>query len=255
MPETDRTTVTVERRGGVAVLTLTDVARRNSCNPVLVQQLTEACDGLRHDREVGAVVLRADGPVFSAGGDVDSLLDPPPDRTAVYRGFRALAALPVPVIAAVHAPAIGAGINFLLACDVVVAGRSATFDARFLDVGIHPGGAHLWRMEQRIGRQGTAALLLFGDVLTAEEAERCGLVWRCVPDAELPGLVDGLAGKAAARPRELVRRTKVTLSLSRSLTDPAMAADLEQLAQDWSVRQPAYLDGVARLRARVGQGR
>lgn len=252
MTGTDRTAVTVERRDGVATLALVDVARRNSCNPVLVEQLTAACEALRHDHEIGAVVLRADGPVFSAGGDVDALLDPPADRTAVYRGFRALAALPVPVVAAVHAPAIGAGVNFLLACDVVVAGRSATFDPRFLDVGIHPGGAHLWRMEQRIGRQGTAALLLCGDVLTGEEAERSGLVWRCVPDEELHAVVDGLARRAAARPRELVRRTKVTLSLSRSLTDPGMAADLEQLAQDWSVTQPAYTEGVARLRARLG---
>ncbi|SEO85159.1 enoyl-CoA hydratase-related protein [Trujillonella endophytica] len=246
-----RTAVRVRVRDRVAEVTLVDVGRRNSCNPVLVEQLVRVCDELRHDRSVHVVVLRAEGPVFSAGGDVDSLLEPAGDPTAVYAGFAALAALPVPVLAAVHAPVIGAGVNFLLACDAVVAARSATFDIRFLDVGIHPGGGYLTRMQERIGRQGTAALILFGDVVTAEEAQGCGLVWRCVADEELGTVVGGLAARVAGRDRELLRRTKATLALGPAMTVGRTAAEVEQIAQGWSQRQPAYLAGVERLRARV----
>ncbi|WP_034510779.1 enoyl-CoA hydratase/isomerase family protein [Blastococcus sp. URHD0036] len=251
MVEDERTAVTVQVRDAVAEVTLVDVGRRNSCNPVLVGQLERACAQLRADRSVHVVVLRAEGPVFSAGGDVDSLLDPSGDPTAAYRGFRALAALPVPVVAAVQAPVIGAGVNFLLACDVVLAAESVTFDIRFLDIGIHPAGGYLTRMQERIGRQGTAALILFGDRITAAEAQGCGLVWRAVPDAELDPTVQALTARVAARDRELLRRTKATLALGGALSVGRMAGEVEQIAQDWSQRQPAYLEGVERLRARV----
>ncbi|MFI6705063.1 enoyl-CoA hydratase-related protein [Nonomuraea sp. NPDC050478] len=245
----DRKAVLVEVEDHVAWITLDDVRRRNSLNPVLVGQLAEACAGL--GRDVRAVVLRANGPVFSSGGDMDALGTPADDPTAVYRGFDALAALPVPVLAAVHAPMIGAGVSFALACDVVVAARSATFDPRFLDLAIHPGGGHLWRMEQRVGRQGTAAMVLFGDRLTAEEAERRGLIWRCVADGELMDTARRMAARVAGRSPDAVRRAKATMRLSRSLTDPRMAAGVEQIAQDWSMRQPAFTDAVAALRERV----
>lgn len=247
----ERTAVTLSVEDGVAWITLTDTGRRNSLNPVLVDQLAAACAVVRADRDVRAAVLRADGPVFSAGGDLDALGTTPDDPTAVYRGFEALAALPVPTLAAVHAPAIGAGVSFALACDVIVAGHAARFDPRFLDLAIHPGGGHLWRLEQRVGRQGAAALVLFGEAVTGEEAARLGLVWRCVPDEDLPALVSAMAARAAGRPAGLVRRTKSVLALGRALTDPAEAAGIEQLAQDWSVRQPEHIEAVRRVRERV----
>ncbi|WP_433377907.1 enoyl-CoA hydratase-related protein [Streptosporangium sp. CA-115845] len=248
---TERRAVTVTMEDHVAWITLDDVERRNSLNPVLVRQLADACAEIRRDPDLRAVVLRARGPVFSAGGDIDALGEPVEDPTAVYAGFRALSALPVPVVAAVHAPTIGAGVNFVLACDVVVAARSATFDPRFLDVAIHPGGGHLWRMEQRVGRQGAAAMVLFGETVTAREAERCGLIWRCVEDDDLLDVVRRMTARVVGRSPDLVRRTKATMRLSRSLTDPRMAADLEQVAQDWSMRQPGFAEAVRRLRERV----
>ncbi|OLF13909.1 hypothetical protein BLA60_01620 [Actinophytocola xinjiangensis] len=247
----ERTAVTLTVEDGVAWITLTDPGRRNSLNPVLVTQLADACALVRADRDVRAAVLRAEGPVFSAGGDLDSLGTVPADPTAVYRGFEALAALPVPTLAAVHAPAIGAGVSFALACDVIVAGRSARFDPRFLDLAIHPGGAHLWRLEQRVGHQAATALILFGEAVTGEQAAQVGLAWRCVPDEDLPALVSAMAARAAGRPAPLVRRTKSVMALGRALTDPSAAADVEQVAQNWSVRQPEHLDAVRRVRDHV----
>jgi enoyl-CoA hydratase len=249
MPE--RHAVDLSVADHVARITLADVQRRNSLNPVLVQQLADACAAVRSDPEVRVVVLGAEGPVFSAGGDVDSLGAAVDDPTEVYRGFRAIEALAVPVIAAVHAPMIGAGVSFLLACDVALAADSATFDPRFLDVAIHPGGGHLWRLEQRIGRQGAAAMVLLGDTLTAREAQERGLVWRCVPDGELDREVARLTDRVVRRSPELVRRAKSTLRLGRSLTTARIAADVEQIAQDWSMRQPAFAAAVDDLRARI----
>ena len=137
--------------------------------------------------------------MFCAGGSLDDLLrrDQPP--SAAYAGFLALAEAPVPTIAAVTGAAIGAGVNLPLACDVVIAGESARFDPRFLDVGIHPGGAHLWRLAQRVGPQGAAALVLCGDTLTGPEAVTHGLAWRCVPDDEVRAVAVRLARQAADR--------------------------------------------------------
>jgi enoyl-CoA hydratase len=157
----------------------------------------------------------------------------------------------VPTIALVTGPAVGAGVNLALACDVIVAGESARFDPRFLDVGIHPGGGHLWRLTERVGPQGAAALSLLGDTLTGPEAAARGLAWRCVPDAEGLDLALSFARRAAGRSPELVQRTKRTLRESRPLTDPVAASALELEAQEWSVRQPHFARTVERIRTQL----
>ncbi|WP_035855662.1 enoyl-CoA hydratase-related protein [Cryptosporangium arvum] len=235
---------------GVGRLTLADPAHRNALSRRLSDELAA---GVRALLAEGArvLVLDAEPPVFCAGGSLDGLADRTSPLAASYAGFTALADAPVPTIAAVEGPAIGAGVNLPLACDVVLAGESARFDPRFLDVGIHPGGGHLWRLSRRIGEQGAAALVLCGDVLTGPEAVAHGLAWRCVPDAALPTLADTFAERVAGRSPELVRLTKATLRASRGLRDPADAAAVELAAQEWSVAQPHFRETVARLREHV----
>ena len=104
---------------------------------------------------------------------------------ASTRASSASARSPLPTIAAVNGAAVGAGMNLALACDVRLAGRSARFDTRFLQLGLHPGGGHTWMLQRIAGPQAAAAVVLFGEVLDGEEAERCGLVWRCVDDDAL----------------------------------------------------------------------
>ena len=180
---------------GVAVLTLDDADHRNALSRLMSDALADAVDGALV-RDAGAIVLTAVPPVFCAGGALDDLERPDLDLRAAYAGFLRLAAAPVPTIAVVAGPAIGAGVNLPLACDVVLATPDARFDPRFLDVGIHPGGGHLWRLRERIGRQGAAALVLCGDVLTGEEAVGAGLVWRCLPNDDVLPFALGLAGRA-----------------------------------------------------------
>jgi enoyl-CoA hydratase len=198
-------------------------------------------------------VLAAEPPVFCAGGSLDDLLERSRPLAETYEGFLTLADAPVPTIAAVAGPAIGAGVNLPLACDVVIAGESARFDPRFLDIGIHPGGGHLWRLAQRVGPQGAAALVLCGDVLTGAEAVVAGLAWRCVPDSAVLETALRLARRAASRSPELVRVAKRVLRETTGYTAQAplaVAAELE--AQQWSVEQPYFEETVRALRAKIG---
>jgi enoyl-CoA hydratase len=135
---------------GVAVLTLADPAKRNALSHRLSADLAAAAREVL-DGGARAIVLGAESPVFCSGGSLDDLLARERPLSETYEGFLALAQAPVPTIAAVAGPAIGAGVNLPLACDVVIAGESARFDPRFLDIGIHPGGGHLWRLAQRVG--------------------------------------------------------------------------------------------------------
>jgi enoyl-CoA hydratase len=249
MSSTVRTSLEAD---GVALVTLADPGKRNALSHQVSEDLAAA---VRSVLAGGArsIVLDAEPPVFCAGGSLDDLIARSRPLGETYAGFLELAAAPVPTIAAVAGPAIGAGVNLPLACDVVIAGESARFDPRFLDIGIHPGGGHMWRLARRVGPQGAAALVLCGDSLTGPEAAATGLAWRCVPDEEVMAVSLRLARRAAARSPELVRRAKQVLRATTGY--PAQAADAiaaELEAQQWSVEQPYFEETLKALRARIG---
>jgi enoyl-CoA hydratase len=251
MPDADPDLVRVEvGDDGVAVLTLADPDRRNALRLEMTRALAAAVDtALAAD--VGAIVLAADPPVFCSGGWLDDLLAPRAPLEESYVGMLALADAPVVTIAAVGGAAIGAGVNLPLVCDVIVTSPAARFDPRWLDVGIHPGGGHLWRLERRVGRQAAAALVLCGERVDGREAERIGLAWRCVDtDDELLPEARRLAARAAGRSRPLVQRTKATLRATVDLPDVESAQALELEAQQWSMTQPHFHETLARLRPR-----
>ena len=237
--------------GGVATITLDDPAHRNALSFDMTQAIAAAVGTVLADDSVGAIVVTATAPVFSAGGSLDDLLTPRATLEEIYRGFESIAEAPVPTIAAVGGPAIGAGVNVALACDVIVCSPAARFDPRFLDIGIHPGGGVLWRLRERIGRQATAALVLCGESLDGEGAARSGLAWRCVPDDELLPVAHALAARAAGRPRAVVRRTKQTLDEAAAVTDGAGATAIEIEHQRSSMQDPVFLERVEQLRRKV----
>jgi enoyl-CoA hydratase len=243
--------VTSEVVDGVGAIRLSDPAHRNALSPELSNDLARAVDDVLGEN-AGAIVLTADGPVFSAGGSLDALLSRDVPLAASYAGFTALSSAPVPTIAAVATPVIGAGLNLPLACDVILTAPSARFDPRWLDVGIHPGGGHLWRLSERIGTQGAAALVLCGDVLDGEEAAARGLAWRCVAEEELLPLAMKFAARAAGRSRPLVRRTKTTLQATSQLDTAGQAMAVELEAQEWSMDQPGFADRVRKIQASLG---
>jgi enoyl-CoA hydratase len=143
--------------------------------------------------------------------------------------------------------------NLALACDVRLAARRSKWDTRFLELGLHPGGGHTWMLRRVAGQQTAAAAVLFGEVLDGQEAERCGLAWRCVDDDELLSAATRLAGRAAAAPPALVRRAKQTLAAVANLGTIDEAVALELDAQLWSVRQPEFAERLAALQSRISR--
>jgi enoyl-CoA hydratase len=240
--------VTAEVADGIGLVHLADPVHRNALSPQLSRDLADAVAQVLSE-DVGALVLTAEPPVFCAGGSLDALLARDQPLTAAYAGFIALAEAAVPTIAAVAAPAIGAGVNLPLACDVILASPSARFDPRWLDVGIHPGGGHLWRLAARVGTQGAAALVLCGDVLDGTAAAAVGLAWRCVPDDELLPLAMRFARRAAGRDRPLVTRTKASLRASAAMADANTAMMMELEAQEWSMDQPGFAERIRQIQA------
>jgi len=251
--DADEPRIRLERDGNVAIVTLDDPQRRNALSLEVTTQLAAAVDEVARDESVGALVLTATLPAFCAGGSVDDLLEPRASLREMYAGFLAVAGLPIPTVAAVNGPVIGAGVNLPLACDVILASPSARFDPRFLDLGIHPGGGHLWRMQRLVGRQAAAAMVIFGEALSGEEAVRVGLAWRCVDDDELLSAAVTLARRAADRPRELVARAKAVLDASAAVDTAVDAFELEFPHQEWSMQQPAFRELLAQLRSKLAK--
>ncbi len=203
---------------------------------------------------VGALVVTGEPPAFCAGADLSQLGASREDGLRrIYAGFLAVADCPLPTIAAVNGAAVGAGMNLALACDVRLAGHRARFDTRFLDLGIHPGGGHTWMLRRIVGPQAAAAMVLFGERLDGEAAERVGLVWQCVPDEELLTTAVAMASRAAAAPRELVCRTAATLADVASIERHDDAVTRELRDQVWSMDQPEFAARLAELRSRISQ--
>jgi len=241
----------------VALLTLHDPERANTISRTLNAGLMEALDGLEARDDVGAVVVTGAGRAFCAGADLDDLAACRDEETlrGIYAGFLRLADFPLPTVAAVNGAAVGAGLNMALACDVILAGESARFDTRFLQIGLHPGGGNTWRLRCLTDLQATMALVVFGEVVDGRRAAEIGLAWRCVADDELVAAARALAGRAAAAPPELVRRMRATVQATDGVTTSAQAVDLELGPQLWSFEQPAFAELLERQRRRMREGR
>jgi enoyl-CoA hydratase len=240
---------------GVAVVTLDDADRRNALTAPLVDELTAAFDTIEARRDVGGVVITGAPPAFCAGADLSQLGSSREEGLRhIYEGFLRVARSPLPTIAAVNGPAVGAGMNLALVCDLRLAGRSARFDSRFLRLGIHPGGGHTWMLRRITNDQTVAAMVLFGEVIDGAEAEHVGLVWRCVADADLLDRARALAGQAAGQPAELTRRTKQTLLDVGRLDHHNDAVERELTTQLWSMDQPDFAARLAEMQRRISDG-
>jgi len=245
---------------GVAQVVLDDPARRNVLSPPLVQGLVDAYDAAERDRRVNCVVLSARGKAFCAGAELAVLEAAAGGDHAgvedVYRGFLRVARSPLPTIAVVDGPAVGAGFNLALACDLRIASAGALFDARFATLRLLPGGGHAWLLEQAAGRQAATAITLFGERLDAPAAQAAGLVWRVYPapdDAAEAALA--LAGRLRGLDREFVTSLAGLLRGAGRQAGHQAAVEHERFLQRWSASQPAFLAGVRAMRAAVDQHR
>lgn len=244
--------VLTEVRDRVAIVTLNDPDRRNSLTGPMVDEIVETFDRLENDDAVGAVVVTGAGPGFCAGADLGNLggQDGPGFRS-IYEGFLRVGRSTLPTLAAVNGAAVGAGMNLALACDLRVAARSAKFDCRFLDLGLHPGGGHTWMLRDAVGKHAASAMVLFGQILRGDDAARYGLAWTSVDDDRLIDASVEIAARAASGPKELVAEIKRSLHDMRAVDDANSAMERELGPQVWSREQPWFAERLAAIRARV----
>ncbi|WP_027928126.1 enoyl-CoA hydratase [Amycolatopsis benzoatilytica] len=249
---TDR--IRSEHDQGVALLTVDAPNSRNALTLDLSAELAAAVGRAEADEAVNAVIVTGAPPAFCAGADLTALGNATPDGLrAIYAGFLAVAGCALPTIAAVGGAAVGAGLNLALAADLRLVGPRAKFIPRFLDLGLHPGGGMTWMSQRVLGPQQAAALALFGESLTAEEAVRAGLAHRLV-DGDHEALVQAardLAAPTAAAPREVVLSTKRTMRHTSTLRSHPEAVDAEIVPQLESLSSPAFAERLAAMKARI----
>jgi enoyl-CoA hydratase len=242
-----------ELRAGVVILTLNDPRRRNMLSSALCSALSQAVADAAADSRARGIVIIGAAPAFCAGADLDDLAAAAAGRTqpldVVYKSFMDIAASPLPTLAAVNGPAVGAGFNLALACDMRIAAQSAVFDTRFLKLGLHPGGGHAWMLLRAVGWPSASRLLLAGQAVDAEEAYRIGLVEAVVPEAALIDQTVEMLRICVAAPRELVLRTKASMRLAQK-TDHATAFLHETAEQKWSLETPEFTAALADFRRR-----
>jgi enoyl-CoA hydratase/carnithine racemase len=209
-----------QRDGAILTITMSQPETRNALTGnTAVEEFVQICDDIRKDASVKVVILTADGPIFSSGGNVkdmkrffDDALTPDLIREEYRQGIqripKALYNLDVPVICAVNGPAIGAGLDLTCMCDIRIASEQATFAESFVRVGIVPGDGGAWLLPRTVGRAKAAEMAFTGEALTAEQALACGLVSRMVPHDQLLTEARVLAAKIAANPGAVMRMTK-----------------------------------------------
>lgn len=239
--------LTLDRRDGIAVMTLRAPERRNALSAVMAEEMIEACEQIDADPSIGAVVVTGEGPYFCAGGDRAQLAaageDPAePSRFAglgrIYRAFARVGELEPPTIAAIRGGAVGAGLNLALATDLRVVADDATLLSGFLPIGLHPGGGHSLLLSRLAGRETANAMQLFGVRLTGAEAVERGLAWAAVPADKVDETALELAKVPAADPElaRLTARSMRTIAGPPAVPWPA-ALELERASQMWSLRR------------------
>ncbi|MDZ5456047.1 enoyl-CoA hydratase-related protein [Azohydromonas lata] len=245
--------------GAVRTLVLNRPAALNSFNGEMHSLLRAELESAAADVGVRCVLLTGAGRAFCAGQDLaDPLVCPdtsqPKDLgVAIERYYaplvRRLRSMPVPVVVAVNGVAAGAGANLAFCGDLVLAARSASFIQAFGKIGLIPDSGGTWLLPRLVGRARALGLALLGDKLPADEAERMGLIWRSVDDAELLPLAQALAERLAGMPTKALVATRRAmdeaqhLDLTHALTAEAKLQRELGFAHD-------YQEGVAAFGAR-----
>jgi len=210
-------TIQFDLTDGIARLTLNRPDRLNSFNIEMHGEVRDVLQRVRADAAARVLVLTGAGRGFCAGQDLsDRAVAPAGTATDLGESIElrykplvlALRSLPKPVIAAVNGVAAGAGANIALACDLVIAARSATFIQSFSKLGLVPDSGGTWTLPRLVGQARAIGLAFLADKLSAEQAAQWGLIWRCVEDAELASVVDQLAQQLAIAPTRGLARTK-----------------------------------------------
>ncbi len=251
-------TILFDVADGVAKLTLNRPERLNSFTVAMHEEVANAVSRIEEDEAVRAVLLTGAGRGFCAGQDLgDRAVSPGGEAVdlgaSVERYYapliRRISGLDKPVVCAVNGVAAGAGANIALACDVVVAARSAKFIQSFANIGLIPDSGGTWVLPRLVGLARALGLALTGEPLSAEKAESWGMIWKCVDDEALEAEAAGLARRFAAGPTRGLAATKHAIRAS-SLQALSDELDIERDLMRELGRSADYQEGVAAFMAK-----
>ena len=258
-------TLRIDEHDGWRKLTLNRPDRLNAANEDMLHALLAALDDAEADTSCRALLLTGAGRGFCAGQELGPAIMPgaagPPDLGALadlHHAFvRKLRAVPIPVVCAVNGVAAGAGASYALACDIVLAARSAKFAMAFVKIGLVPdsGASHL--LTHRIGEARARAMAMLGETVEAARAEAWGMIWKAVDDAALLPEAEAMTTALAKAPTEALARMKRLFQVAGS-NDLDTQLDLERDAQAAAGRSADYAEGVRAFqekRAPVFSGR
>lgn len=246
-------TIEFEIDNGVARLTLNRPDSLNSFNTQMHEEVRAALQEVKSDRAVRCLLLTANGRGFCAGQDLGDRSvaagDKAPDLgESVEKNYnpliRTLTTLEMPVICAVNGVAAGAGASIALACDIVLAARSASFVQVFCKIGVVPDSGGTWNLPRAVGLPRARGLALLGDKLSAEQAETWGMIWKCVDDEQLQDEASSMARHFAVQPTRGLALIKQALlaSTANTLEDQL---ELEKDSMRAAGRTADYREGVA----------
>ncbi len=248
----DETPVRVEVRPGYRIVTLDRPDKLNSFNEAMHAALRAALEDAANDAGTRALVLTGAGRAFCAGQDLSDRVmgeggarpDLGDTLERTYNPLvRRLRTLPLPVVCAVNGVAAGARANVALACDIVLAGRSAKFLQAFARIGLIPDSGGTWTLPRLVGPARAMALAMLAEPVTAEQAQAWGMIWRAVDDADLMREAEALAARLAAMPTGAL--VAIRQALDGAATNSLDAQlDLERDLQAELGRDDDYAEGV-----------
>jgi 2-(1,2-epoxy-1,2-dihydrophenyl)acetyl-CoA isomerase len=245
-----------EIKDGIARLTLNRPDRLNSFNDAMHGEVRDAMAKIKAgaaDGSVRVLLLTGAGRGFCAGQDLSDRAvapgaEPVDIGAAIEKNYKplvlALRELPLPVVCAVNGVAAGAGANIALACDIVVAAKSASFIQAFSKIGLLPDAGGTKFLPQLVGPARAMGLAMLGDKLPAEQAAQWGMIWKCVEDAQLAGEIEGLLTHFANAPTKGLAATKRAIYAAATTTLEEQL-NIERDAQRELGRSADYREGVA----------
>ncbi len=249
--ETGYKAIILERKAGLATITLNRPERMNAVDQEMIKELVRGTEEVKDDPEVKVVILTGRGKGFCAGGDLDSSIydiRDPGELFAVVMMFGQvslnLKTMPKPVIAMVNGVAAGAGLSFVLACDIIMASDRARFGHAYLNIGVQSDAGATYFLPRIVGVPKACELIFTGEIIDAREAERIGLVNRVVPAEELVDRTIELASKLTEKPSLAIGLAKKCI-YQGSTMDLATAIEFEARAHTMTMLSDDMKEGIS----------